>query len=65
MSSPPGATREGWASDTASDVHISGSQPRFFPGVVARSQTRSGTRQSSMHESDDASVAGMGRSPKK
>ncbi|KAL8370985.1 hypothetical protein RB595_001032 [Gaeumannomyces hyphopodioides] len=73
VSSPPVVgVREGtaasppWPADgTVEDLHISGSQPRFFPGVVARSQTRGGTRQSSMHESDDAAAAAAaGRTPR-
>ncbi|KLU87535.1 AMP deaminase 2 [Magnaporthiopsis poae ATCC 64411] len=67
LSSPPLiAVRDGAANTTPSwptegtvqDPHISGSQPRFFPGVVARSQTRGGTRQNSMHESDESGPAG-------
>lgn len=67
VSSPPLiGVREGTATTTPSwpaegtvqDLHISGSQPRVFPGVVARSQTRGGTRQNSMHESDDSGPAG-------
>ncbi|EJT81309.1 AMP deaminase 2 [Gaeumannomyces tritici R3-111a-1] len=73
---PAKSVREGtaaappsWPADgAAEDLHLSGIQPRFFPGVVARSQTRGGTRQSSMHESDDAAsaaaAAAAGRTPR-
>ncbi|KAK0717047.1 hypothetical protein B0T26DRAFT_277263 [Lasiosphaeria miniovina] len=41
--SPVEATRE---------PHLSGNEPRYFPGVVSRGPRRNSTRQSSMHESD-------------
>ncbi|KAL2020689.1 hypothetical protein VTK56DRAFT_8085 [Thermocarpiscus australiensis] len=36
------------------DLHLSGHEPRYFPGMVSRSQTtrRDGARQNSAHESD-------------
>ncbi|KAK3330860.1 hypothetical protein B0H66DRAFT_545062 [Apodospora peruviana] len=45
-----------WAppADSVRDPHISGHQPRYFPGVVSRSQRKNSTRQSSRHESDNA-----------
>ncbi|KAH8893714.1 AMP deaminase [Thozetella sp. PMI_491] len=51
------------ASDGIRDLHLSGDAPRYFPGVVTRSQRRNSTRQGSMHETDtsrqkrDASVS--------
>ncbi|KAK4660418.1 AMP deaminase [Podospora pseudocomata] len=40
---------------SGSEEHISGHEPRYFPGVVSR-RRRDSTRQSSMHESDDAAL---------
>jgi len=40
--------------DAMRDMHLWGQEPRYFPGVVTRSQRRNSTRQSSMHESDKA-----------
>jgi len=42
-----------WQVDGIRDSHLSGSEPRYFPGIVTRSQRRNSTRQSSAHESDD------------
>lgn len=40
--------------DSMRELHLPGQhEPRYFPGVMSRSQGRkTGTRQSSMHESD-------------
>ncbi|KAK3337065.1 hypothetical protein B0T19DRAFT_411388 [Cercophora scortea] len=40
--------------DAMRELHLSGHEPKYFPGVVSRShgQRRNSTRQSSMHESD-------------
>ncbi|KAM7184370.1 hypothetical protein V8F33_013013 [Rhypophila sp. PSN 637] len=45
------------SSDPIRDVHLWGQEPRYFPGVVTRSQRKNSTRQSSMHESDKALAA--------
>ncbi|KAM7184164.1 hypothetical protein V8F20_012336 [Naviculisporaceae sp. PSN 640] len=42
------------ATDPIRDVHLWGQEPRYFPGVVTRSQRKNSTRQSSVHESDKA-----------
>jgi AMP deaminase len=39
--------------DALHDMHLSGHEPRYFPGVVTRSQRRNSMRKSSTHESDD------------
>lgn len=45
--------------DGMKDHHISGSEPRYFPGVVTRSQRRNSMRKASVHEDD--SPVGLGR----
>lgn len=42
------------STDPIRDAHLWGQEPRYFPGVVTRSQRKNSTRQSSMHESDKA-----------
>lgn len=45
-------SREGsstWPQLDGSNTHLSGDEPRYFPGVVSRTQRR----QSSLHESDE------------
>jgi len=37
-------------------MHLVGDEPRYFPGVVTRSQRKNSKRQDSMHESDDSSA---------
>jgi AMP deaminase len=39
-------------------LHLSGSEPRIFPGVVSRTQRRDVVRKGSMSESDDQVYAG-------
>jgi AMP deaminase len=34
------------------DLHLSGQEPRFYPGMVARSQRKGSMRRESGHESD-------------
>ncbi|KAH8674709.1 hypothetical protein BGZ60DRAFT_372501 [Tricladium varicosporioides] len=50
-----GISREAsWPVEGFSDLHLSGSEPRIFPGIVSRSQRRdSVARQSSMSETDE------------
>ncbi|KAH6670702.1 hypothetical protein B0J14DRAFT_640687 [Halenospora varia] len=63
-----GISREtSWPVEGFSDLHLSGSEPRIFPGIVSRSQRRdSVARQSSMSETDEyvnaASSTGKQRS---
>ncbi|GAB1311371.1 AMP deaminase [Madurella fahalii] len=40
-------------SDSIREPHLSGHEPRYFPGMVSRSQRKDSTRQSSVHESDE------------
>lgn len=44
----------GWTpSESVRDVHLSGHEPRYYPGMLSRSQQRRDSgRQSSLHESD-------------
>ncbi|KAG9233325.1 hypothetical protein BJ875DRAFT_378876 [Amylocarpus encephaloides] len=71
MSSPHLASiaREpSWPLESFSDLHLSGSEPRIFPGLVSRSQTLTGrrdsvVRKSSASETDEfgsVGSAGMG-----
>lgn len=58
-----GLTREAsWPLEAFSDLHLSASEPRIFPGVVSRTQRRDSTvRKSSMSETDDVHSAGTSR----
>ncbi|CAK7263247.1 AMP deaminase [Sporothrix epigloea] len=40
--------------------HLSGSEPRYFPGVATRSQRRNSVRKGSQHEVDDGGAKGFG-----
>ncbi|KAK4187997.1 hypothetical protein QBC35DRAFT_451728 [Podospora australis] len=56
VASPLGASASDSVAGTwsPSEPHISGHEPRYFPGVVSRSsRRRDSTRQSSMHENDE------------
>lgn len=55
VASPLGASGSDSASGawTPSEQHISGHEPRYFPGVVSRNRRRDSTRQNSMHENDE------------
>ena len=54
---PSSVTREGsWPVEGFGDLHLSGSEPRIFPGIVSRTQRRDSLvqqRQNSMSETDD------------
>jgi len=51
-----------WPVDSFSDLHLSGSEPRIFPGVVSRTQRRDSlVRKSSMSETDDNGSVTMSR----
>ncbi|CAK7225055.1 AMP deaminase [Sporothrix bragantina] len=41
------------------NVHLSGTEPRYFPGVATRSQRRNSVRKNSYHEMDDGSGTGL------
>lgn len=43
----------GWALDGMKDMHLSGSEPRIYPGMISRRQRSNSLRKSSMHEGDD------------
>lgn len=58
-----GLTREAsWPLEAFSDLHLSASEPRIFPGVVSRTQRRDSiVRKSSMSETDDVHSTGTSR----
>lgn len=65
--SPLALSREStWPADAATasasdpSVHLSGTEPRYFPGVATRSQRRNSIRKNSYHEMDDGTVTGSG-----
>lgn len=45
-------TSSSWPVEGFADLHLSGSEPRIFPGVVSRGQRRDSIRQSSISETD-------------
>jgi AMP deaminase len=47
-----------WPGEAGRDLHLSGSEPRYFPGVVTRRQRTDSVRQNSLHESDRESNSG-------
>jgi AMP deaminase len=53
----PGLTREpSWPIDGFRDIHVSGSEPKIFPGALSRAQRRDSLareRKGSMSENDD------------
>ncbi|KAL1873827.1 hypothetical protein VTK73DRAFT_711 [Phialemonium thermophilum] len=51
----PNSSASRTPADGIRDLHLDGSEPRYFPGVVTRGQRKNSKRQDSMHESDDAS----------
>lgn len=48
-----------WPIDSIKDVHLSGSEPRIYPGMISRRQRTNSLRQSSTHESDERASAKM------
>ena len=42
------------------DLHLSGSEPKIFPGIVSKRQRRDSLRQNSMSETDDHGSVGTG-----
>lgn len=51
--SPQSTTQSQWQADGFKDPHLSGHEPRYFPGMMARASRRDSIRQGSMHDSDD------------
>lgn len=41
-----------WPIDGMNDLHLSSSEPRYFPGVISRRQMTNSIRQGSSHEND-------------
>jgi AMP deaminase len=55
MASPSpvlGPAGSGIATPGTADLHLSGQEPRYYPGMVSRSQGRGSMRRESGHESD-------------
>ncbi|KAI1407473.1 AMP deaminase [Hypoxylon sp. FL1857] len=56
--SPLGITnRESWPVEGLRETHLSGHEPRYIPGMMARASRHGSMHRSSMHESDDAGSA--------
>lgn len=55
VGSPSGG--QSWHMDAMKDVHLSGSEPRIYPGMISRRQRTNSLRQSSTHESDERTAA--------
>jgi AMP deaminase len=51
-----------WPIEGFSDLHLSGSEPRIFPGVVSRKQRRESIRKNSGTESDEHALMMLRRS---
>ncbi|RYP23965.1 hypothetical protein DL765_000851 [Monosporascus sp. GIB2] len=43
-----------WPTEGLRDMHLSGHEPRYLPGMMTRASRRDSRRRSSTHESDDA-----------
>ncbi|RYP78287.1 hypothetical protein DL769_003223 [Monosporascus sp. CRB-8-3] len=43
-----------WPAEGLRDMHLSGHEPRYLPGMMTRASRRDSRRRSSTHESDDA-----------
>ena len=52
-STHPGMTG---TTDSIRDIHLSGHEPRYFPGLMARASRRESVRQTSVHESDETAA---------
>lgn len=48
-----------WPIESMKDGHLSGSEPRIYPGMISRRQRTNSLRQSSTHESDERASAKM------
>lgn len=46
-----------WPIESTKDLHLSGSEPRIYPGMISRRQRTNSLRQSSTHESDERANA--------
>lgn len=42
-----------WPTDGLRDPHLSGHEPRYFPGMMARASRQDGLRQGTVSEADD------------
>lgn len=56
---PPPQSTNSWPIDSMKDGHLSGSEPRIYPGMISRRQRTNSLRQSSTHESDERASAKM------
>lgn len=58
VSHPPLAQpTNSWPIDSMKDGHLSGSEPRIYPGMISRRHRTNSLRQSSTHESDERATA--------
>lgn len=62
-STTPRDSHSQWPAEGFKDMHLSGHEPRYFPGMMARASRRDSMRQGSMHDSDD--VASTRSAPKR
>ncbi|KAI1336404.1 AMP deaminase [Xylariaceae sp. FL0016] len=53
LATAPAQPDASWATEGPGELHLSGHEPRYIPGMVARASRRSSMRRSSAHESDD------------
>ncbi|CAK7262565.1 AMP deaminase [Sporothrix epigloea] len=59
-SAAAGSTRTSVGGNMADpNSHLSGTEPRYFPGVATRSQRRNSVRKSSQHEMDEGGNVGL------
>ncbi|KAI1387044.1 AMP deaminase [Hypoxylon trugodes] len=60
---PLGPPHESWLPEGLRETHLSGNEPRYIPGMVARASRHGSMHRSSVHESDD--VGFLRGTPKK
>lgn len=53
----PTQATNSWPIDGMKDGHLSGSEPRIYPGMISRRHRSNSLRQSSTHESDERATA--------
>lgn len=53
ITSPPPQVFSSSVASSPIIEHLSGHEPRYFPGVVSRSRRKDSTRQNSIHEGDE------------
>jgi AMP deaminase len=58
------AREPSWPVEGFGDLHLSGSEPKIFPGIVSRRQRRDSLRKSSMSETDDPGSVSTSRKGK-